>query len=33
MDNSDEEEDIFPNPDIAIEYVGNLAADRGKMEE
>ena len=33
MDKSDEEEDISPNPDIAIEYGVDMAEDKGKMEE
>ena len=33
MDNSDDEEDISPNPDIAIEYGRDKAEDKGEMEE
>ena len=33
MDNSDDEEDISPNPDTAIDYGVDMAEDKGKMEE
>ena len=33
MGNSDDGEDISPNPDKAIEYGVDMAEDKGEMEE